>query len=134
VPKAFKDLQRFIQLLQESFEAVYGPAERTPVRFLDFFKAFRQNYSIKLTKEEAVKKLDLKNTMAAAQSLVKPELLEEAKGIIEAIPKLIDIDELKWPPDKDGLSMTHLVSQLVHHIKDVRDPEALIRIMPAQLR
>jgi hypothetical protein len=61
-------------------------------------------------------------------------LLEEAKGIIEAIPKLIDIDELKWPPDKDGLSITHLVSQLVHHIKDVSDPEALIRIMPSQLR
>ena len=61
-------------------------------------------------------------------------MLEEAKGIIEAIPKLIEIDELKWPPDKDGLSMTHLVSQLVNHIKDVRDPEALIRIMPSQLR
>jgi hypothetical protein len=41
VPKAFKDLQRFIQLMQESFEDVHGVAERTPVRFLDFFKAFR---------------------------------------------------------------------------------------------
>jgi hypothetical protein len=49
VPKAFKDLQRFIQVLQESFEEVHAPAERTPVRFLDFFKAFRQIYSIKLT-------------------------------------------------------------------------------------
>ena len=72
--------------------------------------------------------------MASAQSLVKPELLEEAKGIIDAIPKLKEFDELKWPPDKDSLGMTYLVSQLVHHIKDVRDPEALIRIMPAQLR
>ena len=66
VPKVFKDLQRFIQLLQGSFEAVFGLAERTPVKFLDFFKTFRQNNSIKLTKEEAVKKLDPKKTMAAA--------------------------------------------------------------------
>ena len=83
MPKAFKDLQRFIQLLQESFEGVHGVAERTPVRFLDFFKDFRQIYSIKLTKEAAVKKmLDPKNTMVAAPSLFKPEVLEEAKMII----------------------------------------------------
>jgi hypothetical protein len=49
VPKAFKDLQRFIQLMQDSFEGVHGVAERTPVRFLELFKAFRQIYSIKLT-------------------------------------------------------------------------------------
>jgi hypothetical protein len=99
VPKALKDLQRFIQLLQESFEAVYPPAERTPVRFLHFLKAFRQIYSLKLAKDEAVKKFDPKNTMEAAQSPVKPELLEEAKVIIEAIPKLNDINEHKRPPN-----------------------------------
>ena len=50
------------------------------------------------------------------------------------MPKLMEINELKWPPDKDDLGMMYLVSQLVHQIKDVRDPEALIRILPAQLR
>jgi hypothetical protein len=87
-----------------------------------------------LTKDEAVLKLDSKNTMAAAKSLVNPELLEEAKKIIEAITKLKVINELKWPPVLYNAGMTHLVSHLMHHIKDVRDPEALIRIMPAQLR
>ena len=72
--------------------------------------------------------------MAAAQSLVKPEVLEQAKRIIEVMPKLKEINELKWPPDKDVLGMTHLASQIVHNIKDVRDPEALLRILPAQLR
>lgn len=134
MPKAFKDLQRFIQLLQESFEGVYGVAERTPVRFLEFFKAFRQIYSIKLTKEEAVNKLDPKLTMAAAQSLVKPEVLEQAKWIIEVMPKLKVINELKWPPDKDLLGMTQLTSQLVHHLKDVRDPETILRMLPAQVK
>lgn len=120
--------------MQESFEDVQGVADRTPVRFLDFFKAFRQIYSIKLTKDEAVLKLNSKSTIPAAKSLVNPELLEEAKKIIEAITMLKEINELKWPPVLYDLSMTHLVSHLVHHTKDVRDPEALIRIMPAQLR
>ena len=54
-------------MLQDSFEGVYVLAvERTPVRFLDFFKAFRQIYSIKLTKTEAVNKLGQLNTMAIA--------------------------------------------------------------------
>jgi hypothetical protein len=69
--------------------------------------------------------------MAAALSLYKPE---EAKGIIEAMSKLKYIYELKWPPCKDDLSIMHLVRQLVHLIKDVRDSEALIRIIPVQLR
>ena len=67
---------------------------------MDFLKAFRLVYSNKLTIEEAVKRLDPRNTMAVgSQSLVKPEVLEEAKEIIEAIPKLMEINELKWPPD-----------------------------------
>ena len=134
VPKAFKDLQRFIQLLQESFEGVHGVAERTPVKFLDFFKAFRQIYSIKLTKVEAVNKLDPKNMMAAAQSLVKPEVLEGAKWIIEATPKIMGgIDKLEWPPViTDDLNLMHIVCQLMgDQIKDVRDPETLINILPA---
>jgi hypothetical protein len=134
VPKAFKDLQRFIQLLQDSFEGVHGVAERTPVRFLEFFKAFRQIYSIKLTLEEVVKKLDPRITMAAAQLLVKPEVLEKAKWIIEAVPKLIEINKIRPPPEMGILGMTHLVNQLVEHIKHVRDPEALIRALPGMLR
>ena len=61
-------------------------------------------------------------------------MLDEAKRIIEEIHKLLEIDELKCPPDIDSLGMTHLVSQLLHNIKDVRVPETLVRIMPAQLR
>jgi hypothetical protein len=72
--------------------------------------------------------------MAAAQSLVKPEVLEEAKRIIEVMPKLKEINGKKLPPDIEGLGMTHLARQLVQHIKDVRDPETLLRILPAQLR
>ena len=30
--------------------------------------------------------------------------------------------------------MTYLMNQLIHQIKDVRDPEDLVRIMPSQLR
>jgi hypothetical protein len=71
--------------------------------------------------------------MATAQLLVKPEL-KQAKWIIEGMPKLKEINELKWPPDKDVLGMTHLASQIVQNIKDVRDPEALLRKLPAQLR
>jgi hypothetical protein len=49
VPKAFKDMQRFIQVMQDSFEEVHGVACRTPGRFLEFFKEFKQIYSINLT-------------------------------------------------------------------------------------
>ena len=72
--------------------------------------------------------------MAAAQSLVKPEVLEQAKWIIEVMPKLKVINELKWPPDKDLLGMTQLTSQLLHHLKDVRDAETLLRMLPAQVK
>jgi hypothetical protein len=51
-------------------------------------------YSSNLNKEEVVKKLNPKNTFATSQSLVKPELLELAKWIIWAIPKLKVIKEL----------------------------------------
>jgi hypothetical protein len=52
--------------------------------------------------------------MAASQSLIKPELLEVAKWIIEYMPKLMGIYELKWPPEKDCLGMTYMMSQLMH--------------------
>jgi hypothetical protein len=73
-------------MLQDSFEGFYVLAvERTPVRFLDFFKAFRQIYSIKLTKAEAVNKLSQLNKIeiVSSHSLINQELLDKAKWIIE---------------------------------------------------
>jgi hypothetical protein len=72
--------------------------------------------------------------MAAAQSLVKPEVLEEAKWIIEVMPKLMEINKIRPPPEMGILGMTHLVNQLVEHIKDVMSPEAFIHTLPGILR
>ena len=136
VPKAFQDLQRYINLLQDSFEGVHRLQERTPERFLDFFNSFRMIYSTELTLEETVKKFISKNTMAAAQNLARPELLNKAKWIIEATPELMRrIDRMSRQSDEeDCLIMTHLVCQLMNQIKDEQDPETLLRVLPARLK
>ena len=41
VAKAFKDMQRFIQVLAESFEGLYGVTERVAGKFFEYFKSFR---------------------------------------------------------------------------------------------
>lgn len=57
ISKFFKDMQRYIEVVHNSFEKVYDPMERTSVRFFEWFKAYRMIYQIKLTPEEAMIKL-----------------------------------------------------------------------------
>ena len=78
--------------------------------------------------------LNLTNYDETFHNLSSKEVLDQAKGIIEAIPSLMQNNKLNWPPVEYCQSMTHVMSHLLHHIKDVRNPEALVLILPAQLR